>query len=437
MKILQLLCFPLYGSGSGLYVRRLSQELAGLGHSVAIVCPDDRQLAGVQLYPVKLPLNAAFTGHPEWPESRLYSDITGSELNDIQEAFQKVIIHAVENFKPDVIHVHHAANLSWIANYIRAVYQIDYLITSHNTDILNAIVDKRYIPLTQDALARADFIIAVSVDTRDRLTKIFGKGLKLAAKTRVISVGVDLTIFRPDLDTSQVDAAYNLTNKPVVLFTGKLLPHKGTEYLIRAAREIKAEILIVGGGSDEARLRGLALRLNVTNVHFLGYITQHDDNFLAQLYARANVTVIPSVKDEGVPMTAIESLAAGTPVVATNKGGIPLVVRHLKTGLLIRPRSATAIIEAVNQILNDPKLTEHLSLEGRRLASEQYGWPAITRTHLRYYEKTVEYTQKRRQTKRAAFIKPEEYQEEKSKLVDQQQFHRQITKLWRNRRDKS
>lgn len=416
MRILQLLCFPLYGSGSGSYVRKLSEHLAKLGHEVAIVCPDTREVPGVTIFNVDMPIKAAFTGHPEWPNCKLYSDLTGAEIDDIQMAFRSVIINAVETFKPDVIHVHHASILTWIANYIRAVYQIDYLVTSHNTDIMCAIVDKRYIPLTQDALNRADYITAVSQDTRERLLRIIGKGLSLRHKARIIPVGVDTKVYNPTLSTRDIDKEYGLKDKKVVLYVGKIMPHKGVEYLIQAAPQINAEVLIVGGGEATESLKQLATRVGAQNVRFLGYFNKDRALDLPKLYRRANVTVVPSVESEGIPMSAVESLAAGTPVVGTPKGGVTDAVRHEKTGLIVRPRSAKAIAEAVNRILDNPKLEAKLSAEGRILAENIFGWKSVCQAYVHYYEKTYENTMKRRKTKRAAFIKHEDYIIEKRKL---------------------
>lgn len=421
MKILQLLSFPLYGSGSGSYVRKLSQELVAKGQTVAIVCPDKRTLNKIKIYPVNLPIKAAFTGHPEWPEVKLYSNLTASQLNLVQESFQQAIIRAVEEFKPDVIHVHHASNLTWIANYIRAVYRIDYLVTSHNTDLTNAIVDKRYIPLTEDALAKADFVMAVSSDTRNRLIKVFGKSHQLKPKTRVIPVGVDIDQYSPNYDTSLIDKKYNLTNKKVVLFSGKLIAHKGVEYLLKAASSIKGEIIIVGGGEDEEVLKKLSKKLGNTNVHWLGYMDKKQAKKLNLLYARANVVVVPSIASEGTPMAAVEASASGTPVVATNKGGIPFVVRDHKNGLLIRPRSSRAITEAINEILTNPKLGTRLGKEGRHLAETIFSWNSVTDAYIRYYEKTYINTLKRRKSKKAEFIKDTEYLENKNLLDEKSQ----------------
>ena len=80
LRILFLQTFPLYGSGSGTYARYLAREV-NKHHHVAMVCPDNRPLNGVKIYPIRLPFNVAFTGHPEWKNCRLYK---GKKRNDYQ-----------------------------------------------------------------------------------------------------------------------------------------------------------------------------------------------------------------------------------------------------------------------------------------------------------------------------------------------------------------
>src|SRR6266566_4354976 len=113
MKILQALVFPLWGSGSGTYARKLSETLAKQGHEVAIVAPEFREVKGVKIYPVQLPFHAAFTIHPEWPKSKRFTDLTDHEISEYYFHWFKKLVEVVEEFKPDVIHIHHASLLTW------------------------------------------------------------------------------------------------------------------------------------------------------------------------------------------------------------------------------------------------------------------------------------------------------------------------------------
>jgi len=415
MKILELLCFPLYGSGSGTYVRKLSARLKSLGHSVAIACPDDRTIPGVKIFTIKLPFMATFTGHPEHPKAKLYSQISGAELNDIQSSFMLGIINAVETFQPDVIHVHHAANLSWIANYIKAVYQIHYVITSHNTDIINAILDKRYIPLTQDALKRADIVTAVSKDTRERLLEILGRNIPhLARKTKVVTCGVDTRNFPFKGPVDEVNRQYKLDEKQVVLYSGKITSIKGIDIFIKAAAKFpEAKFIIMGHGDEVATMKDLIKELRIKNIILTGYLGDKDSRLVSQFYRRADIVALPSTKSEGVPLSSLEAMSAGAVVVASNIGGIPTVIKNMKNGILIQPRSTSALIKAIQLILSNRKLAKRLAEKARRDVVDKFDWRAIARKMEKYFNIAYERSQKNRITKKPSYISEEEYKEEK------------------------
>lgn len=418
MKILQLLCFPLYGSGSGTYARKLSEALSKRGHEIGVVTPDNRQVKNVKIFETTLPFMVAFTGHPEYPDAKLYSQLTGAQLNDVQSAFQEKVIKAVEEFKPDVIHVHHASNLAWIANYIKAVYQIHYIVTSHNTDVINAVLDKRYIPLTQDALRRADVITAVSKNTRERLLNIIGKGQKLSKKTKVVPCGVDVSLFPSEGTTKNVDRKYKLTGRKVALYSGKITAIKGVDLFIKAAKKFPEAIFIVmGDGEEKKAMEALALNEKITNVIFTGYLGSKEKNLISELYRRADVVVLPSTLSEGIPLSALEGLSAGTPVVATNLGGTPTAIKHMKNGILIRPKSVTAIIEGVEKIFSDHKLATRLGRQGRKDAVEKFNWMVIAAKMEKYYKVCHLRSQKNRATKKPSYISEEEYLQDKETVL--------------------
>ncbi len=384
MKILQLLIFPLWGSGSGTYTRKLSEKLVEAGEKVAIVCPEERKLKNIKIYNVQMPFKVAFTGHPEWPNCKKYSELEDKEITQVLEKFWSSTKKAIEEFKPDIIHVQHVSFLLWITNYIKAIYGIPYIITSHGTGLLNVSLDRRYFPLTKDALSRANVIVCVSGDTRKWLLKIYSKNIQ--NKTRIIPGGVDLESWPRDAKIKIIEKKYNLTGKKIVIFSGKLTKPKGIEYLIKAARQIKAEIFILGGGDEKEGLEKLAKKLRLKNVHFLGYFGKEYIEELREFYRLADVVVVPSVWDEPLGLVILEAMASSTPVVASKKGGIPLAVKNNVNGFLVRARSSKAIVKAVNLILKDKALEQRMALEARKTVEEKFDWRLIAEKFIAYYE---------------------------------------------------
>lgn len=396
MRVLFLLKYPLFGSGSGTYARKLAEKLAATHpkDKFAIFCPDDRKIKGVKIYPFKIPFRVATTGHPDWPGAKLFHQLKNQEIDRLYKSALAQVIDVVNDFKPDVIHVHHALYFTWIANYIRAVYGIYYLVTVHGTGLLTASQDKRWVPLTQDGLRHAFLINAVSGDTKKWLLKIYNRKI-IDNKIRIIPGGIDIENYPPNAPIKIIEKKYNLKGKKIVIFAGKLEPHKGVEYLIKAAPKIKGEIFIFGDGSDKKRLEGLAKSLNVKNVHFLGYFGKEYIEELREFYRRANVFVFPSIWDEPLGLVALEAMASFTPVVASKKGGIPMAVKDKVNGFLVRTKSAKAIAEKVNLILENPELEKKMGQEARRIVEEKFNWTKIADRFYGYYEQAFQESLKR------------------------------------------
>lgn len=398
MKILQTLVFPLWGSGSGTYARKLSEYLATLGHEVAIIAPETRKVKGVKLYPLEMPFHAAFTMHPEWPDAKRYADLTEEEICRLYLVYFRAVVQAVEDFKPDVIHVHHCSIFAWVASFLKSIYGINYLVSAHGTGIMTASIDSRYTVQTKIALGRAEFLVPVSGDTKRWMLRVFDR--RLDWRTRVITGGIDLKDFSEKGSFKKIEDKYHLKDKRVVIFTGKLTKIKGVDYLIKAAPKIKGDIYIIGDGEERPALEELKDKLKAENVHFLGYFSDDQAEEMQMFYRRAEVAVFPSVWDEPLGLVILEAMACSTPVVASKRGGIPLAVKNGQNGFLVRARSPKQIAEAVNKILNNPELRNKLAEGARRIVEERFDWLKIARQFEKLYEETSKRAKASRQARK-------------------------------------
>jgi len=392
-----LLKYPLFGSGSGTYARKLAERLSRLypNDTVAIFCPDNKnKIAKVKIYYFEMPFHVAATGHPDWSDAKLYSGLTNQEIDQLYLATLEQVIKVINDFKPDIIHVHHALYFTWIANYLRAIYGIYYVVTTHGTELLSASENKRWIPLTGDALHRAWMINAVSGDTKKWLLKVYGrKGI--ANKMRIIPGGVDLDTFNRNSPIKIIDKKYHLEDKKVVIFSGKLTVKKGVQYLIKAAPKIRGEVFIIGDGEERKNLENLAREIKTKNVHFLGYFGPDAKKEFQEFYRRADVFVFPSIWDEPLGLVALEAMASSTPVVASKKGGIPLAVKNNVNGFLVRARSAKAIAEKVNLLLKNDELRRKMGEEARKIVEEKFNWNKIAQRFHEHYENAYRNAQER------------------------------------------
>ncbi len=375
--------FPLWGNGSGSYFRALSSELVKHGHDVAIVAPEKRKVEQVKIFLATPPQNGVFVGHPEMPTAKKFGDMTGKEYGDIYASYLKTSLEAVEQFKPDVIHVFHTAFLPEIARIIKAFYGIKYIITTHGSDLSYLVKDRRFIPLIADANRTSRYIHANSDFTRDWYLQMFGNDLK--RKMVVLMGGVNMTNFKRDpAQIENINTTYNLGGKKVVLFTGRLTIHKGVIYLIKAAAAIKGTVVIVGDGPERAAIEQEIKERRLTNVVMVGYINNTDPMFHA-FYERANVYVSPSIWDEPLGLTILEAMGSRTAVVATRKGGVVDIIQENVNGFMIRARNSKEIASTVNMLLENDNLREKIANAAHQTVLEKFTWEKITERFIKLY----------------------------------------------------
>lgn len=386
MRILFLYPFPLWGNGSGAFLRELTLELVKRGHEIAIVSPDKRKLPGIKHYMVKPPQPGVFVSHPEWQNAKKYSDMNGQELGQIYASYLKVSIDAVSDFNPEIIHVFHTAFLPGIARVIKILFGIKFIITTHGSDLEYLEKDRRFIGMINDANRVVRYVTAVSDYTKKRYIKMFGPHLE--HKTKVIMGGVRISNYKKDEQKiKEINKKFNLDGKKVVLFTGRLSVNKGVKYLINAAKDIKGTVLIVGGGSERENLEKLIKSENIKNVIMVGYLSPEKSDLFHAFYERANVYVSPSIWEEPLGLTILEAMAAGTPVVATKKGGMVSVIKDGENGFFVRARNSVEIAEKVNMLLADDELRRRVSKNASKTIADNFTWEKIATQFEDIYKK--------------------------------------------------
>lgn len=148
----------------------------------------------------------------------------------------------------------------------------------------------------------------------------------------------------------------------------------------------EARMTIAGTGPEEARLRALADELGLRDaVDFAGHV---DNARMPSLYRSASVAINPSRADN-MPISVLESLAAGVPVVSTDVGGVPFLVEHGRTALLVPPGDARRMAQAVLRILTEAGLGARLVRAGREAVGE-YAWESVRGRWLAVYDEAME-----------------------------------------------
>jgi glycosyltransferase involved in cell wall biosynthesis len=398
MRILIPNHFPLEGSGSGIYTQNIAREITRKGHEALAITPAHELQHG---YPfevrsilftaegatyqdeLRLPFNfPCFTTHPL--SVATFGDLDEDQRQAYVEAFQAVINLAVLDWIPDVIHAQHL----WVTAYAAHKTEVPYVVTAHGTDLMGF---RKYIDWTEMALAGAEHaqtIIAISKQVASDAIALYGIP---EGRVRIVMNGFDENIFHVmPVDRSKIMTRYRVSNETgyLITFVGKLTEFKGVDVLLDAASIYERELgdvttLIIGDGALRLRLEEHAERLGLKGIRFLGHQPQPE---VAEILNSADISVIPS-RVEPFGLVAVEALACGTPVVATNEGGLPDFIDE-RVGALVAVDNAVALANAIiSEIRANSK--EVKGPFAARYALKDFSWSGQVDKMIEIYEEVL------------------------------------------------
>ncbi len=258
----------------------------------------------------------------------------------VRDTFER----AVEEFRPDVVCVPWAYPDAWAVTRLARRAGLPVVVKVHGSDIRMLEGNLRKQQLTGEGLRRADGVIAVSRDLAERVCALGANPYRV----RVVYDGVDADVFHPGAKDEARRRLGLVSDGPLLLFIGNLVPVKGLDVLLEALALRRAAgqpftLFLVGQGPQKAALQQQAERLGLADrVRFLGS-RPHDE--LTSWYQAADLFVLPS-RSEGVPLVLLEAIACGTPFVASAVGGIPEIAPFGRSGL-VPPEDPQALAAAI------------------------------------------------------------------------------------------
>jgi glycosyltransferase involved in cell wall biosynthesis len=177
--------------------------------------------------------------------------------------------------------------------------------------------------------------------------------------------------------------------RPIFLANRNLEPHYNVGCVLRAFAKIQeqipeAQLIVVGDGSQRAELESLARSLNLRNAEFRGRVPPVE---MRDVYGEADIYLNASDIDS-MPISILEAFASGMAVVTTNAGGIPFIVTHERTGLLVERGDHDALASAALRLLEDRALASSL-IGNARSELEKYSWPAVRDAWLGLYREVM------------------------------------------------
>lgn len=385
---------PLGGKKTGgmnVYIRELAFELGQQGIAVDIftrrISPEQQEVDQSLGENVRVIQITAGDSHPLGPDEI---------FPYLSEFTAGVIAFATrQNISYDIIYSHYWLS-GWVAHKLKEVWGVPFVAMFHTLGHMKNRILPGYTPtLTPDLrigvetqiVQWADRVIAATPAEQAQLLWLYRADRR---KIAIIPPGVNIIHFQPML---RADAKHELGIPPdtqLLLFVGRIEPLKAVDTVLEALAVIRREnskslqnvrFAIIGGDPQDSndteltRLKELSSRLKLNCV--VCFLGAKDQERLPYYYSAATAVIMPS-DYESFGMVALEAMASGTPVIASQVGGLAFLVRHQQTGFLVPAREPQALAECITTLISDPEKCKEMGQAASNLA-QNYTWNTIAR----------------------------------------------------------
>jgi glycosyltransferase involved in cell wall biosynthesis len=354
------------------HVQTLSEKLVGNGHDVTVYTSNFGDLK----------------------EREIYRGVEVVRVKQTREIFYTPITPSLKKeMKPekyDVVHAHTPPPLSsyYTARAMKKS-KTPYVVTYHCDLQLPGIIGSLATAAYKVTLGRYTFKQTQKIIVH---TKTYGATSRILWKfdVSVIPSAVNPEIYSENIDSQSVIARHGLEGKKLVLFVGRIVPHKGLDYLIYTAEFTPKNVsyLIVGRGDylgslrRKTREKGLEKR-----ILFAGKVPSKK---LPSYYAAADVFVLPSISRlEAFGLVVLEAMASAKPVIISNIPGVTELITDGEEGLHVEPMDAKDLADKINQILDDDELRKRMGETGREKVYREYSWDKVASQIEKIYEEVV------------------------------------------------
>lgn len=368
---LGLVCYPSVG-GSGILATRLGLLLASRGHEIHLIASelpveiqDGNKASYFHFHKVHIPDYPLFRYPPH------------------EMALASEILKCGVEHELDVVHVHYAVPLAASAHYAKLMGGVPYVVTLHGSDTHTIGMDPMFQAPIRYALLGATGCSAVCNYLKKKAEVNFGI-------TKICTIPNFVETNRFNKEKKETDAIVD-TNLPTVVHISNFRPIKRTHDIIIAWRTIKSEIpdsqlYLVGNGPEREFMIKFVQKLNLEDsIHFTG-IRKDTEAILSQ----ANLFILAS-ELEASPLTLLEAMASGVPIIGTNVGGVPEIFEDGVQGRLINLGDTSTMAQHAIEILNDQKLAREMGEKGHQRIMERYTPEKIVRLYENFYMETCDH----------------------------------------------
>jgi N-acetyl-alpha-D-glucosaminyl L-malate synthase BshA len=371
-------CYPTYG-GSGVVATELGIELAALGHEVHFISYSQPfRLAGRDegIYYHEVPVSS----YPlfEFPP---YDLALASRMAEVAE-FNDL----------DLLHVHYAIPHSVSALLARQMLaargrRLPFVTTLHGTDITLVGLDRCYLPITRYAIQESDGVTSISDYLKEETVKHFD----VTRPIEVIGNFVNCDLYRPYKDEAKRAEAQRRLAAPeeaILMHLSNFRPVKRVVDVVKifaqVARELPAQLVLVGDGPDRSAAEWLAHDLGIQRkVHFMGKLERVDE-----VLPLADILLMPS-ELESFGLAALEAMACKVPSVATRVGGVPELIDDGVTGLLYEVGDIDGMAAGALSLLKDRDRLVAMRDASRKTAQKRFCSSLVVPHYVRYYKQVL------------------------------------------------
>lgn len=369
--------------GQNVYVRNVGEALAKLGWQVDMFT---RKVSVEQDFIVQHSENCRTIRLKAGPLEFIPRDNLFDYLPEFIENFRK--FQKENNITYKLAHTNYWLS-SWVGMQLKKLQGTQQIHTYHslgavkyNTISNIPLIASQRLAVEREVLESAERIVATSPQEKQHMRSL----VSTKGNIDIIPCGTDIERFGSVTRQAARNQLGIDRETKVVLYVGRFDPRKGIETLVRAVNESQLRDsnklkLIIGGGStpgnsdgiERDRIEGIINELGMSDFTvFPGRLSED----LPTYYAAADVCVVPS-HYEPFGLVAIEAMASGTPVIASDVGGLQFTVVHEETGLLAPAKDVPAFANAIDRILLNPQWRDKLGEAGRKRVETKFSWDGV------------------------------------------------------------
>jgi len=375
--------YPPNSSGGGdIYAYNIVEGLKRLGHEVLVVTSSNT--------PKKDEVGIHYIQIRNIPGFRIQDFLNKAKIFCLNQYRSKLI--DVFHFNgpsgcaipkknlPTVMTLHHSvlSTFKILLQYPSSLFSIDALQECNPYNIW----------LESRCIKKVNQIITVSNHTASQLK---GRGIS-EENLNVIHNGIDIFPPPSEKEKIQIINKLGIINKKVILFVGRLDQRKGVIFLVKAIKELKNDIkedfkcIIVGNGPIKNHILKYIKNNNLDS--YFSFVNKVNYKNLRKIFFLCDVLVLPSLY-EGLGLVLLEAMASKKPVIGTNSGGIPEIIKHGYNGFLTPLRSIKHISKAIKKILSNNELAKKMGEHGYTMIKRDFTWEKAVKKTLKIYKRLI------------------------------------------------